>query len=193
MSSTDGDDVISCSSADEWDAWLAEQHSTSSGVWLKMAKKGSGLPSVTHAEAVEVALCYGWIDGRARSLDDRLWLQRFTPRAARSRWSKRNRDAAGRLLRAGRMKPSGRREMDRAKADGRWDAAYDSPSTAKVPEDLRRALAENPRAEAAFAALNGTNRYAILHRIEEAKRPQTRSRRIERFVEMLSKGERPYP
>ena len=169
-----------------WAAWLDEQHEQATGVWLQIAKKGSGLPSVTQVEAVETALAYGWIDGRAAPLDERYWLQRFTPRAARSKWSKINRTRAQRLIERGEMKPAGLREVERAKADGRWDAAYDSPRTATVPDDLQRALDANERAARFFAALDGRNRYAILYGIQDAKRPETRARRIEQYVAMLA-------
>ena len=179
-------------SAPEWRRWLEEHHDSSRGIWLKIAKKGSGLPSVTYAEAVEEALCFGWIDGQARRLDDRHHLQRFSPRAKRSMWSKRNRERVAELIAAGRMQPAGLREIERAKEDGRWDAAYDAPSTAAVPDDLRRELDRSPEAAAAFEALDSRNRYAILHRIQTAKKPETRARRIAKFVAMLQAGEKPY-
>jgi uncharacterized protein YdeI (YjbR/CyaY-like superfamily) len=180
-------------SAEEWESWLREQHDELSGVWLKFAKKASGVPSVTFPEALDVALCYGWIDGQSRSVDDTWYLQKFTPRRARSTWSKRNREKVAALIEAGRMQPAGLREIERAKADGRWDAAYDSPSTSTVPEDLQRELDANPAAAEFFATLNGQNRYAILHRIQTAKKPETRAKRIATFVEMLEKGEKIYP
>jgi len=171
----------------EWQAWL-EEHADADGVWVKLAKKGTGVPTVTYAEAVEVALCYGWIDGQMRGLDDTYYLQRFTPRRARSVWSKLNRAKAEALIGSGAMRPAGLREVERAKADGRWDAAYDSPSTATVPDDLQRALDGSEAAGAFFTTLDRRNRYAILHRIQGAKRAETRARRIETFVEMLAKG-----
>jgi uncharacterized protein YdeI (YjbR/CyaY-like superfamily) len=180
-------------SAEEWEAWLRDHHDTVPGVWIRFAKKGSGVPTVTYLEALHAALCFGWIDGQARSLDDAAYVQRFTPRRARSIWSKRNRDFATALIEAGRMQPAGLREVERAKADGRWDAAYDAPSTATVPEDLQRALDASPAAAEFFATLNSQNRYAILHRVQTAKRPETRARRIERFVAMLEAGETLYP
>jgi uncharacterized protein YdeI (YjbR/CyaY-like superfamily) len=184
--------ALAFASRDEWEAWLAEQHETADGVWLKLAKKGSGTVSVSRPEALEVALSYGWIDGQARRLDDEWWLQRFTPRRARSRWSKINRAKAIEMIERGEMKPAGLREVERAKADGRWDAAYDAPSTAGVPDDLRRALDENEVAREFFESLDSRNRYAILHRIEEAKRPETRARRIAKFVAMLSERQKLY-
>ena len=175
-----------------WAEWLRANHETSSGVWIRIAKKASGIPSVTHAQALDEALCHGWIDGQAKSLDETYYRQKFTPRRARSMWSKRNREKVAALIAEGRMQPAGQREIDRAKDDGRWDAAYDSPRTSTVPDDLRRELDADPEAAAAFAALNGQNRYAILHRIQTAKKPETRARRIEQFVEMLRRGEKLY-
>ena len=176
-----------------FETWLARNHDRSDGIWLTIARKGSGVRSVTYAEAVEVALCYGWIDGQGKRFDDQQYVQKYTPRRARSRWSKINRDRAMGLIDQGRMQPAGLREIERAKADGRWDAAYDSPSTIEVPDDLREALRRNKKADAAFASLDGRNRYAILYQVHDAKRPETRARRIEKFVAMLSEGKRLYP
>jgi uncharacterized protein YdeI (YjbR/CyaY-like superfamily) len=173
-----------------WEKWLAEHHSDDAGVWLKFAKKGTGVATVTYAEALEIALCYGWIDAQVKRFDETYYLQRFTPRRARSKWSKINRDSATRLIEAGMMKPPGMREVERAKADGRWDAAYDSPRTASVPEDFEKALRRNKKARDFFATLSAANRYAILWRIQDAKRPETRARRITQFVEMLARGEK---
>ena len=184
--------VIPFATRDAWAAWLEEQHATSDGLWLKFAKKGSGLDSVTYAEAVEVALCYGWIDGQVRKFDEDYYLQRFTPRRARSRWSKINRQKATELIESGEMKPAGLREVERARADGRWDAAYDAPSTAQVPDDLLRELEKNQPAREFFETLDGRNRYAILYQIQDAKRPETRARRIEKYVAMLSEGKKIY-
>jgi uncharacterized protein YdeI (YjbR/CyaY-like superfamily) len=186
-------DTRAFASAEEWEAWLREHHEAAPGVWIKFARKGSGEATVTYMEALHVALCYGWIDGQARGLDDSHYLQRFTPRRARSIWSKRNRDFATALIESGRMQPAGLREIERAKADGRWDAAYDAPSTATVPDDLRAALDANPAAAGFFETLTGQNRYAILHRVQTAKKPETRARRIEQFVAMLARGETLYP
>jgi uncharacterized protein YdeI (YjbR/CyaY-like superfamily) len=180
-------------SAAEWEAWLRQHHETAPGVWIRFAKKGSGVPTVTYLEAVHGALCFGWIDGQARSVDDASYVQRFTPRRARSIWSKRNREFATALIEAGRMQPAGLREVERARADGRWDAAYDAPSTATVPDDLRAALDASPAAAELFATLNSQNRYAILHRVQTARKPETRARRIERLVAMLEAGETLYP
>jgi uncharacterized protein YdeI (YjbR/CyaY-like superfamily) len=179
-------------SPDEWDAWLREQHAQADGVWLRIAKKGSGIPSITYAGALDVALCYGWIDGQAKGIDETWYVQKFTPRRARSLWSKRNREKVAALTEAGRMLPAGLREVERAKADGRWDAAYDGPAAATVPDDLQSALDANPAAAEAFAGVNGQNRYAILHRLQTARRPETRARRIAQFVEMLARGETLY-
>jgi uncharacterized protein YdeI (YjbR/CyaY-like superfamily) len=174
-----------------WERWLDAHHGDEAGIWMKFAKKGTGVTTVTYAEALEVALCYGWIDAQVKRFDETYYLQRFTPRRPRSNWSKINRDAATRLIEAGKMKPSGLREVERARADGRWAAAYDSPRTAQVPADLEQALRRNKRAREFFATLSASSRYTILHRIQEAKRPDTRARRIGKFVELLARGERP--
>lgn len=173
--------------------WLKKHGASVPVLWLKMAKKKSGLRSITWSEAVDVALCYGWIDGQSKSLDETYVLQRFTPRGKRSKWSKLNRERVARLIEGGRMQPAGLAEVERAKADGRWDAAYDSPSTAVVPDDLAMALAKNKKAKAFFESLTGANRYAILHRLQDAKKPETRVRRIEKFIEMLKNGETLHP
>jgi uncharacterized protein YdeI (YjbR/CyaY-like superfamily) len=186
-------ETLAFASAAEWEDWLREHHATVDGVWIKFARKASGLPTVTYMEALHAALCFGWIDGQARGLDDTHYLQRFTPRRSRSIWSKRNRGFAEALIESGRMQPAGLREVERAKADGRWDAAYDAPSTATVPDDLRAALDAEPRAAAFFETLRAQNRYAILHRVQTAKKPETRARRIETFVAMLARGETIYP
>ncbi len=185
--------TIPFASREVWEAWLEERHATSDGLWLKIARKGSGIESVTFAEALDVALCYGWIDSQRSGFDGRFYLQRFTPRKPRSKWSQVNREKVARLTEAGRMRPAGLREVERAKADGRWDAAYEPPSTATVPDDLRLALEENDRAREFFETLNSTNRYAILHRIQDAKRPETRARRIAKYVAMLAEGKKLYP
>ncbi len=180
-------------SAEAWEAWLAEHHEQIDGVWLKFAKKGTGIPSVSYAEALDVALCYGWIDGQSRRLDETWYVQRFTPRRARSMWSKRNRERVAALIAAGRMRRAGFREIERAKADGCWEAAYDSPATATVPDDLQAALNENPAAAESFAGLDRQNRYAILHRVQTPAKPETRARRIAKLVEQLARGEKLYP
>jgi uncharacterized protein YdeI (YjbR/CyaY-like superfamily) len=185
--------IVSFTSSEAWAGWLGEQHAASGWVLLKIAKAGSGLPTVTYSEALDAALCYGWIDGQKARFDDSYWLQRFGPRRPRSRWSKINRDRAEALIASGQMRPAGLLAIEQAKADGRWDAAYDGQRTAAVPEDLERALAGNAAARAFFATLNRQNRYAILHRIQDAKKPETRARRIEKFVAMLANGEKIYP
>jgi uncharacterized protein YdeI (YjbR/CyaY-like superfamily) len=185
--------IIAFASPEEWEAWLAQQHASSSGLWLKMAKKATGIPSITYEQALDVALCYGWIDGQKDSFDEQYWLQRFTPRRPKSRWSKVNREKVTALLAGGRMKPAGLREVERAQSDGRWDAAYDRQSVATVPTDLQLALDQNDRAREFFATLNSANRYAILYRIAEAKTPETRARRIEKFVAMLNEGQKLHP
>ena len=185
--------MIPFASSEAWEAWLEENHATSDGLRIMLAKKGSGLETVSVAEAIEVALCYGWIDSQAEGFDERYWLLRFTPRRPRSKWSKRNRDKATRLIQEGRMKPAGLREVERAMSDGRWDAAYDSPSTATVPEDLQRELDRNEEAKNFFATLDSQNRYAILYRIQDAKKPETRARRIEKYITMLREGRKLHP
>jgi uncharacterized protein YdeI (YjbR/CyaY-like superfamily) len=162
-------------------------------VWLKLAKKGNPTPSVSYAEALDVALCYGWIDGQKRPLDDNDWLQRFTPRKPRSKWSKINCAKVDQLIAGGRMRPAGLREVEQAKADGRWDAAYAGQSSATIPEDLQRALDQDERAKAFFEQLDRGNRYAILYRVQEAKKPETRANRIAKFVEMLHAHETVHP
>ena len=172
---------------------MKKNHKKASCIWVKSAKKKSGIPSITWDEGVDVALCYGWIDGQAKSLNETYTLQRYTPRGKRSTWSKLNRERVARLIKEGRMQPAGLAEVERAKTDGRWDAAYDPPSTATVPDDLAKALGKSAKAKKFFETLNSTNRYAILHRIQNAKKPETRARRIGQFVEMLKKGEKLYP
>ncbi len=173
--------------------WLAEHHREQDGIWLKLAKKGSGIPSVTYAEAVVVALCFGWIDGQARSVDETSYVQRFTPRRSRSKWSKINIGRVEALVAAGEMTPAGLAEVERAKADGRWAAAYDPPSTAAVPEDLQAALDANPGASAKFSTITSASRYAILYKVAEPKRPETRARRIAKFVDDLAEGREAHP
>jgi len=175
-----------------WAVWLSRQHNTSNGVWLKLAKKDSGIPSVTYDEAVDVALCYGWIDGEKKGFDDKYWLQRFTPRGPKSIWSKINTEKAERLIASGEMKPSGLRAIEAARRDGRWDAAYASQKNMTVPQDFQVALAKNKKAKESFGALNSANRYAILFRIHNVKKTQTRKKRIQQFIEMLERGEKIY-
>ena len=176
-----------------WDTWLAKHHASSRGVWLQLAKKGSGATSVTYPEALTVALTWGWIDGHKRGLDATHWLQKFTPRAPKSLWSKINRDKALALIASGAMQPAGLAEVERAQADGRWAAAYAGAKTITVPDELAAALAANPRAAAGFATLDARNRFAVLFRIGNVKRADTRARKIATFVEMLERGETVHP
>ena len=177
----------------DWAAWLGDNHTLSRGIWLQLAKKASGTQSITYAEALDVALCYGWIDGQKKSYDESSWLQKFTPRGAKSIWSKVNREKALALLDSGQMQPAGLAEVESARQDGRWDAAYDSQGTATVPDDLQAELDRNPAAKAFFATLNSRNRYAILFRIQTAKKAETRAKRIREFVGMLERHELLYP
>ncbi|MFE1343144.1 YdeI family protein [Streptomyces sp. NPDC058757] len=186
-------EIVAFASVEAFEAWLGEHHGDSPGLWLKLRKKGPGVVALDYAQALDVALCYGWIDGQKAKFDDLWWLQRFTPRKRNSRWSKINRDKVAALTAQGRMRPPGQAEVDRAKADGRWEAAYDSPRTATVPDDLAAALAAEPAAAAFFATLGGSQRFAVLYRVQDAKRPGTRARRIEEFVAMLARGEKPRP
>jgi uncharacterized protein YdeI (YjbR/CyaY-like superfamily) len=174
----------------ELEAWLEENHASSPGLWLKIAKKGAPEPSVTYAEAVEVSLCFGWIDSQKRGLDETHFLQRFTPRRPRGRWSRINREKAEALIEAGRMRETGLAEVEAARADGRWEAAYEGQRTARVPDDLQRALDSSPAAAEFFASLDGANRYAVIYRLEEAKKPETRERRMRKFIAMLERGEK---
>lgn len=174
----------------EWEHWLDEHHNGSQGVWLRFFKKNSDTGSITHAEALDAAICFGWIDGQLQKHDEESYLQKFTPRRARSIWSKRNRQHAERLTKEGRMRPAGLKEVDAAKADGRWDKAYDSPADMTIPDDFLRKLAKNKKAEAFFKTLNKTNLYSIGWRLQTAKRPETRKKRIDRIIRMLEKGEK---
>lgn len=185
--------VILFATPADWVAWLDEHGADAPGLWVRLGKKNSGLTSIDYAQALEVALCYGWIDGLKRKYDDVSWIQKFTPRRAKSIWSKINREKAQALIARGQMQPAGLAAVEAAQADGRWDAAYDSQSNATVPEDFQAALDANPQAKAFFATLNSTNRYAILFRIHQAKRPATRTKRINDFMAMLEKHEKIYP
>jgi uncharacterized protein YdeI (YjbR/CyaY-like superfamily) len=182
--------VLHFANAAEMEAWLEENQGSSDGIWLKIAKKGAAEPSVTYEEAVELGLCFGWIDSQARRFDDQHYIQRFTPRRPRGRWSKINREKAEALIAAGKMRPAGLAEVEAAKADGRWEAAYDGPRTAKVPPDLQRELDANPAAAEFFGSLSSSNRYAILYRLDDAKKPETRERRLKKFLAMLERGEK---
>jgi len=184
--------VLAFADAKEWEHWLAGQPPATPGIWLKIAKKASGIATVTYSQALDVALCHGWIDGQKGSYDEDYFLQRFTARRPRSRWSKINCDRVTALSAAGRMAPAGERQVELAKADGRWDAAYDGQRSATVPVDLAAALAGNDAARSFFDSLDRTNRYAILYRIGAATRPATRTARIERLVAMLAEGQKPY-
>jgi len=176
-----------------WTKFLEREHGKSAGVWMRIAKKGAAESSVQYPEALNVALCFGWIDGQKKGIDEHYWIQKFTPRAARSIWSKINREKVEALIAAGQMREAGLREIERAKADGRWDAAYDSASKAEIPPDLQAALDASPAAKAFYATLNATNRYAILFRTQTAKKAETRAKRIAQFVEMLERGEKIHP
>lgn len=177
----------------DWEVWLEAHHAVAPGVWLQIAKKATGKPSVSYAEALDSAICYGWIDGQKAGLDDAHWLQKFTPRRAKSGWSRVNCEKATALIAAGRMQPAGQRQVDLAQADGRWEAAYDSQSRIAVPEDLQLELDVRPEAKAFFETLDSRNRYAILYRIQTAKKAETRAGRIRKFVEMLGRGQKIYP
>lgn len=181
--------VLPFASAAAWEAWLEREHASAAGVWLRIAKKDSDIATVTYAQALDVALCFGWIDGQKRAFDATWFLQRFTPRKRGSRWSKINVGHAERLIAAGHMRPAGLAQVEAARADGRWAAAYDGQRSASVPPDLQAALDANPAAATFFATLRGASRYAILYRVQDAKRPETRARRIARFVAMLERGE----
>jgi uncharacterized protein YdeI (YjbR/CyaY-like superfamily) len=172
-----------------WEAWLAKNQRAADGIWMRLAKKASGIKSITYPEAVEVALCHGWIDGLKRPESATTWLQRFTPRRPRSMWSEINREKALALIESGRMTPAGLEEVERARRDGRWDAAYSSPKSATMPPDFQQELNRHPKAKAFFETLSRTNSYAIMWRIQTAKKPQTRAKRIRTYMEMLEKGE----
>jgi uncharacterized protein YdeI (YjbR/CyaY-like superfamily) len=177
----------------DWATWLDKNHQTSTGLWLRLAKKSSDLRSVTYKEALEVALCYGWIDGQKKPENDAAWLQRFLPRGSKSLWSKINRESALALIASGEMKPAGLETIECAKKTGQWEAAYDSPSRSTVPPDLQAALDANPKAKAFFEIIDRTNRYAIMWRIQTVKKAETRARKIEQFIAMLERGEKIHP
>lgn len=173
----------------KWTDWLARQHGKSAGLWLKLAKKDSGIPSITYEEALDVALCYGWIDGQKKSFDNQYWLQKFTPRGARSIWSKINTEKAKRLIASGEMKPAGLKAVEAAKADGRWEAAYASQKNISIPSDFQAALDKNKKAKVFFARLKSAERYSFLFRLHQTKKPETRARKIQEFIELLEGGE----
>ncbi len=185
--------LISFTSGAAWESWLQAEHASSPGAWLKIAKKGAGAPTVSYADALDIALCFGWIDGQKGRLDDDYWLQRFTPRKPGSRWSRVNTEKAARLIEEGRMRPAGLAEVEKAKADGRWAAAYEPQSAITVPDDLAAELNRNEPAKAFFETLTGVNRYAILYRITSARRPETRARRIAQYVAMLAEHKTIHP
>jgi len=185
--------TLKCKTPKSWATWLAKHHASSPGIWLQIAKKDSGIASVTHAEALEAALCQGWIDGQRNALDAQYFLQKFTPRRARSTWSKINCTKAMALIASGDMHPAGLAEVERAKADGRWDAAYDAQSKITVPDDLAALLSKKAKARAFFESLDSRNRFAILFRLQTAKKAETRERRLAQFFAMLQRGEKIYP
>jgi uncharacterized protein YdeI (YjbR/CyaY-like superfamily) len=180
-------------SPEDWASWLNKNHAKSSGLWLRIAKKASGIESVSYSEAVEVALCYGWIDGLKKTYDDTSWVQKFTPRRPTSVWSMINRAKAKELIESGKMKPAGLKAIEEARKSGRWDAAYESPKNATMSSDFQAELDKNPQAKAFFETLRGSNRYAILYRIQTAKKAETREKRIREFMKMLERKEKIYP
>ena len=193
MNNTNGLSIMAFETQQDWERWLTEHHTDTVGIWLKIAKKETGIPSVNYSEALDSALCYGWIDGQKASFDDQYWLQKFTPRRPKSIWSKVNCDKATALIAEGRMQPEGIRQVELAKADGRWESAYESQSKITIPDDFQSELDKNQKAKDFFSTLNSINRYAILFRIHSAKRPATRSARINKFIEMLSNNQKIYP
>jgi uncharacterized protein YdeI (YjbR/CyaY-like superfamily) len=182
--------ILPFASQGEFADWLAENHFQSDGIWLKLAKKGTDAPSISYDEAVETALCYGWIDSQKKGLDESFWLQRFTPRKAKSIWSRVNREKVEQLIASGQMQPAGLAVVELAKQDGRWEAAYDSQRAITIPDDLQAELNQNPKAKAFFDTLDSSNRYAILFRLQTARKTETRAKRLRQFVEMLERGEK---
>ena len=193
MGADDGLPQLPFATTADWERWLEDNHASESGIWIRMAKKSSGIESVRYPEVLDAALCFGWIDGRREALDETHFLQRFTPRRPRSRWSQINRERVERLIAEGRMRPAGLAEVERARVDGRWDAAYESQSRSTVPDDLQRELDARPGAKGFFEQLDSQNRFAILYRLRDAKKPETRARRLATFVAMLERGEKIYP
>lgn len=185
--------ILLFASPREWQEWLAAHHAQPHGIWLKIAKKGAEVTSISYAEALEEALCYGWIDGQKKAYDDAFWLQKFTPRRPKSIWSRVNTDKALQLIESGRMAPAGLREVDAARQDGRWAAAYQAQSNLTLPDDFRAELERHPEAKAFFETLNKANRYAICFRIETARKPETRQTRIATFIAMLANKEKLHP
>ena len=184
----DGRQILTFATAARFEAWMKKNHGKCDGIWLKFAKRDAGVASIYYPEALEVALCYGWIDSQTLRLDETHYLQRFTPRGPRSNWSRINVAKCGRLIETGRMRPAGQAQIDAAKKDGRWAAASQSPKNATVPPDLQAALDKDKKAAAFFATLKGANRYAILYRLNDAKKPETRKKRLDQFVQMLREG-----
>jgi len=193
MKNSDNLEVMSFETQQDWEAWLKEHHIDTKGIWLKIAKKEARAPSVSYAEALDSALCYGWIDGQKAAFDDKYWLQKFTQRGAKSIWSKVNCDKAEALIAEGRMQPAGLRQVELAKSDGRWERAYESQSKITIPDDFQRELDKNPTAKDFFSTLDSANRYAFLFRIHSAKKPETRSAKIQKFVEMLNQQQKLHP
>jgi uncharacterized protein YdeI (YjbR/CyaY-like superfamily) len=194
MKKVDDLPIILCPTQQDWDTWLNSHHGDSKGVWLKIAKKGGvGNSSVSYSEALDSALCYGWIDGQKAAFNGEYWLQKFTPRTPTSKWSKINREKVLELLASGKMRPAGIQEIDRAKADGRWEAAYESQRNITIPADFQQELDNNQKAQQFFSTLNSVNRYAILYRIQTAKKPETRASRIRKFIAMLADNQKIYP
>ena len=188
----DGKPILQLASPEEWEAWLDAEHAGSDGVWLKFAKKGSGVTTVLYPEALDVALCFGWIDSQVMTLDERFYLQKFTPRRSKSKWSKINVEKIEALTKAGRMRPAGLEQVELAKADGRWGAAYSSPANMTEPPDLKKALKASPKAAEFWATLNKSNRFAAIYQLEDAKKPETRERRLAKFIGMFERGEKLY-
>ncbi len=182
--------IIAFAAQKKFEQWLSKNHSKANGIWLQFFKKGSGLKTVNYAEALDEALCYGWIDGQIKKFDEKSWIQKFTPRRAKSTWSKRNREHIKRLMKCGRVKSSGLEKIEEAKADGRWESAYDSPSDMKIPEDFLKKLSRFKKASVFFETLNKANTYAIAWRLQTAKRPETRERRMKAILELLKKGKK---
>lgn len=193
MKKTDELPIILFETQENLNAWFEEHHAELKGIWMKIAKKASGITSITYAEALDCALCYGWIDGQKAAFDEQHFLQKFTPRRAKSTWSKVNREKVDRLIAEGRMRSAGLHQIELAKADGRWDAAYDSQSNSTIPEDLQLELDKKPEARAFWETLNSVNRYAIIFRIQTARKPETRAARVQKFVSMLERHEKVYP
>ena len=190
MKNSDTVPIMSFETQQDWEVWLEENHAESKGIWLKIAKKEAPAPTISYAEALDSAICYGWIDGQKAAFDDRYWLQKFTPRTAKSIWSKVNCGKAEALIAVGRMQPAGLRQVELAKADGRWDRAYESQSKITIPDDFQRELDKNPKAKDFFSTLDSANRYAFLFRIHAAKKPETRSAKIQKFIEILNQQQK---